>query len=194
MKKIYILLIISFSFFSCRKEIEEPPVNTRNQNFVFMEIDGEKFMVEDRTWNFNKNTIGSFDSQSIAVTFEADTVIRVSCQANNKNRNNQRKYKILKLGLSFSTLKKTGIATPYYFQLAARCYTNENKYFDIDIRKQPFSIPQENESFMNSIITINEYNEVNKTIELTVKGEVENIKNNRELVPVFVRIKLKNNR
>jgi hypothetical protein len=58
--KIICAAAFTFTLCSCRKEIHEPMANTRNQNFVYVEIDGEKFMVEDRSWNLNRNTKGTF--------------------------------------------------------------------------------------------------------------------------------------
>jgi len=195
MKKIYLLLIISFSFFSCRKEIEEPKNNTKNDNYVYLEIDGERFMVEDRKFNLNKNTRGSFDSQSVSVQFDQDTLIRVSSQANNLDAGNKKKFRVLKMGINLFGTKKIGAILPNSMQISAKCYTSENKYYDFSIERESSQIPvYENKSFKESKIMIKEFNQDEGTIEILISGQVENYYDGNNLVPVFIKINLKNNR
>jgi hypothetical protein len=198
MKKIYLLLIISFSFFSCRKEINEPPVNTRNQNFVFMEINEEKFMIEDRSWNFNNNTKGSFeiDNNTINVRFLNDSLIETWFNARNTGKQNNRNFRYLSIGMNMRIEKKKGLAKVFSIGLNCRCYAeNENIYYSFSINKDPYSsnLPNGNNSFKNCKFEIIDYDEQERKIKLNISGKVENEKENNQLVPIILSINLKNN-
>ncbi len=191
----FVFLIVAFT--TCRKEIKEPPANTRNDNFVYMEIDGERFMVEDRSWNLNKNSRGSFDvyNRPINVEFLDDSLIRVGFEANNFDAGKKKKFRVMKMGASMELRKEKGKTIPKQIQIVGKSYT-ENKltYFDFDISKNNALTPTfENNSYKNCSFLIKDYNENERTINIIVKGSIENSIDNKKLVPVYINIKLKNN-
>jgi hypothetical protein len=94
---------------SCRKEIHEPPANTRNQNFVYVEIDGEKFMVEDRSWNLNRNTKGEINDQ---YTEAADKIHYTT-----EFKNTQLKKGQCMGDIDIAFYKTIGVQLPQYFRL-----------------------------------------------------------------------------
>jgi hypothetical protein len=194
---IYHLLFLVVGL-ACRKEIKEPPENTRNSNFVYLEIDGEKFMVEDRSWNFNKNTRGTFavDGSKIYTRFINDSIIEVGFNAQTSNNENNRKYRILSIGMNLRIQKNIGFTNVYEVGLNGKCYTEiENVFYSYSINKynSGTNISIENISFQECKFYILKYDESEQTIELNIQGKVENDRDNKKLVPIYIHILLKNN-
>ena len=194
--KIICAAAFTFTLCSCRKEIHEPPANTRNQNFVYVEIDGEKFMVEDRSWNLNRNTKGTFrvDDSSINVRFLRDTIIEIWFNARNTAVQNKRGFRYLSMGLNMEIIKKTGLSSVKQINLSSICYTENDKvYYSYSIYKNLSSTYSENNSFKNCSFTVVNYDEVNRTVEFKITGKVENERENNKLVSILIYVKLKNN-
>ena len=189
--KILSFVFLIFLFTTCRKEIKEPPSNTRNDNFVYIEIDGEKFMVEDRSWNLNRNTKGNFEvnNSPITVTFQKDSSIEISFSCQSViNKNTKKNY--LSFGCSIHLDKRIGLVKPRRIGIGAKCF-NTNSYFDFTINRE-YTDASENTSFKNCKFELIELNEKERTISFKIKGLVENYQNNKKLVPVYIYFKLKN--
>lgn len=186
-------------FTTCRKDINEPPIKTKNQNFVYLDIDGEKFMIEDRNWNLNKHTRGNFeiDGSLIKVRYRNDTIIEIGFNAQNTAKENKSEFRILRIGMNLEMTKKLGTTRVRQIGLTSKCYTdNDSIYYSYSINKYELgngSPAIENTSFKNCNFTIVDYDELNKTIEFKINGKVENERNNNRLVPFYLHIKLENN-
>ena len=136
---------------SCRKEVHEPPADTRNDNFVFIEIDGEKFMVEDRTWNFNRNTIGQVEDFSSTID---DKQIYLSI--NFENTKLKRGFGYGQFWLECKPI--IGVQRPNSFRLNAKFSKGEDqsKTYNIKIENNKNSIQLNN--VLDSLIYITDLN------------------------------------
>jgi hypothetical protein len=103
----FALLIIVFT--NCRKEVKEPTKIKGSQEYVYIEIDGEKFLVNDKKWNINKNTIGIIKDQYSKV---ADKI-----HYSNEFENTKLKKGQCKGGIDIAFNKTSGVQLPQYLRL-----------------------------------------------------------------------------
>ena len=106
----FVFLIVAFT--TCRKEITEPTKIKESQEYIYIEIDGEKFLVNDLKWNFNKNTIGKINDQYSKV---ADKIHYTNEFENTKLTKGQCKGDI-----DIAFYKTIGVQLPQYLRLTLK--------------------------------------------------------------------------
>lgn len=62
-----VLIFLSCILFGCKKEIEEPELDTKLENYVYAEFDGEKVLATKNTGRFksNKEVVSSVFESSL---------------------------------------------------------------------------------------------------------------------------------
>jgi hypothetical protein len=154
---------LTFTLGSCRKEIHEPPANTRNQNFVYVEIDGEKFMVEDRSWNLNRNTKGEI--ADFGSSFN-DDVIYLSINFKNTKLKNGFCYG--QLWLECKPL--LGVQRPKYMRLSAKLFKGESNTQNFNVKVENNRNNPQMNSLVDSLIHVTNFNTKDKLIEFEHVG------------------------
>lgn len=121
MKKIVSLALFFFSlsFFACRKEIVEPKNSKKSEEFIYLEIDNEKFLVSKRKLNFNKDTKGIINDQFTEVLENIHFGVEFE--------NTELKQGQFKGSINVAFSKKTGIQTPKHLRLTLKCGKNNSK-------------------------------------------------------------------
>ena len=116
------LLCFFLSFISCRKQIQEPNKTENNQEYVYIEIDSEKYLVDDAKLNFNKNSIGKITDEYNIV---ADKVHYSNDFENTKLKNGQCSGAV---DIAFGVTN--GIQLPQYFRLTLKVDKDNQRPID----------------------------------------------------------------
>ena len=165
MKNIYFLLIISFSFFSCRKEIVEPEKVKKNQEYVYIEIDGEKYLVDCKKFSFNKNTIGNINDQYSEVADKVNYSIEFE---NTKLKKGQCKGDI-----DIAFCKTIGVQLPQYLRLTLKLDKDgQRPIYQIYASYDYNGLENDFQDFNFNLIN---FNENSKVVEFQFEGTALNL-------------------
>lgn len=173
-----VICCIAFMFVlgSCRKEVNEPTTIKDGDEYIFIEIEGDKFLVENRKWIFNRNTKGDINDQ---YSFVADKIHYSNEFQNTKLIKGQCSGSI---DIAFD--KSLGTNLPQFIRLSLR--------LDKDGQKPIYQIRSdyENSGSTNTIkdfqLTLVNFDDEKKNIEYQFNGTVLNIQDS-----LFYKIKIK---
>jgi len=181
--------IISTAFFillftTCRKEVKEPNSDVDKYNSIYVKIDNEEYLFEDKPLNIYSNTRAKIEQ---TITWFNEESITINLTFKYKNKLKDDKYSSegnMKLYLSGKD-KKTGITTPHIF-IFNGLYFNNNKTIDSQIDYHRYDSPKLTN---DSLINIQLINIPQKQIVFTYDGFVLNRKNSN-ILPIHIKIKL----
>jgi stress response protein SCP2 len=162
---VFVFIVGIYSISSCRKNVTEPKESTSKQEFIFIEIDSNQFLIDQKKWNLNKNSWGAIGDEY--------TEVGLKIHYNVSFENTKLKVGICKGDIHLSFTNQTGIQLPEYIRLNLKLDTDDQRpmyqiYADYDSTN---SVNQ----FKNLNFTLKNFDSETHHVEYELEGDVMSI-------------------